>query len=239
MMKPPKRQCKITFFLKHASLNRQGVINIFPKRHAPLRSASLRADEWAAQAATSACGCRLRLVKFPPHDLKHQGCHSLRSSMALPPCRHARIIPLPRVPPSAVYPHRHPARTARFVAHASGLAALDLMHAPQSSPAFSLRSGVSMLTAPRHTRPLRPSCNGVTGFTGTSPCPGQTSLRSVAQGEACGRAIDPVVRPSAIGHQVGHRPFPATLVGTPPALTAWCNCTNGEVHLRIAPLVIA
>lgn len=103
----------------------------------------------------------------------------------------------------------------------------------------SLRSGVSMLTAPRHTRPLRPSCHGGTGFTGTSPCPGQTSLRPVAQGEACGRAIDPVVRPSAIGHQVGHRPFPATLVGTPPALTAWCNCTNGEVHLRIAPLVIA
>ena len=147
-MKPPKRQCKITFFLKHASLNRQGVINIFPKRHAPLRSVSLRADEWAAQGATSACGCRVRLVKFPPHDLKHQRCHSLRSSMALPPCRLARITPLPRVPPSAVYPHRHPARTARFVAHASGLAALDLMHAPQSSPAFSLRSGVSMLTAP-------------------------------------------------------------------------------------------
>ena len=162
---------------------------------------------------------------------------SLRSSMALPPCRRVRITPLPRVPPSAVNPHRHPARTARFVADASGLAALDLMHAPQSSPAFSLRSGVSMLTAPRHTRPLRPSCHGGTGFTGTSPCPGQTSLRSVAQGEACGRAIDPVVRPSAIGHQVGHRPFPATLVGTPPALTAWCNCTNGEVHLRIAPLV--
>ena len=157
-------------------------------------------------------------------------------------CRRYRrvgITPLPRVPYRAVCPHRDLTRTARFVADASGLTTLDLMHAPQSSPAFSLRSEVSMLTAPRHTRPLRPSCHGGTGFTGTSPCPGQTSLRSVAQGEACGRVIDPVVRPSAIGHQVGHRPFPATLVGTPPALTAWCNCTNGEVHLRIAPLVIA
>ena len=75
----PKRRCKNTFFPESmVMILPEKVINIFPMRHAPLRSASLRADEWASQAATSACGCRLRLVKFPPHDLKHQGCHSLR-----------------------------------------------------------------------------------------------------------------------------------------------------------------
>ena len=75
-------------------------------------------------------------------------------------CRRYRrvgITPLPRVPYRAVCPHRDLTRTARFVADASGLTTLDLMHAPQSSPAFSLRSEVSMLTAPWHTRPLRPS----------------------------------------------------------------------------------
>ena len=76
------------------------------------------------------------------------------------PCRLYRrvgITPLPRVPYRAVCPHRDLTRTARFVADASGLTTLDLMHAPQSSPAFSLRSEVSMLPAPWHTRPLRSS----------------------------------------------------------------------------------
>ena len=76
------------------------------------------------------------------------------------PCRRYRrvgITPLLRVPYRAVCPHRDLTRTARFVADASGLATLDLMHAPQSSPAFSLRSEVSMLPIPWHTRPLRSS----------------------------------------------------------------------------------
>ena len=75
-------------------------------------------------------------------------------------CRRYRrvgITPLPRVPYRAVCTHRNLTRTARFVADASGLASLDLMHAPQSSPAFSLRSEVSMLPAPWRTRPLRSS----------------------------------------------------------------------------------
>ena len=76
------------------------------------------------------------------------------------PCRLYRrvgITPLPRVPHRAVCPHRDLIRTARFVADASSLTTLDLIHAPQSSPAFSLHSEVSMLTAPWHTRPLRSS----------------------------------------------------------------------------------
>ena len=75
-------------------------------------------------------------------------------------CRRYRrvwITPLPRVPYRAVCPHRDVTRTARFVADASGLTTLDLMHASQSSPAFSLHSEVSMLPAPCHTRPLRSS----------------------------------------------------------------------------------
>lgn len=59
--------------------------------------------------------------------------------------------------PDLRIPHRDLTRTVRFVADASGLASLDMMHAPQSSPAFSLRSEVSMLPAPWHTRPLRSS----------------------------------------------------------------------------------
>ena len=116
-------------------------------------------------------------------------------------CRRYRrvgITSLPRVPYRAVYPHRDLTRTARFVADASGLATLDLMHVPQSSPAFSLRSEVSMLPAPCHTRPLRSSWHVGQGSRGQAPYRWQTSLRSVAVGAACGMAINPKVE--AFGH---------------------------------------
>ena len=100
-------------------------------------------------AATASC----RWTTSPDGDHPVPTAHRWR-------CRRYRrvgITPLPRVPYRAVCPHRDLTRTARFVADASGLASLDLIHAPQSSPAFSLHSEVSMLPAPWHTRPLRPS----------------------------------------------------------------------------------
>ena len=51
------------------------------------------------------------------------------------------------MPYRAVCPHRDLTRTARFVADASGLAALDLIHAPQSSPAvFAALRGIGAVS---------------------------------------------------------------------------------------------
>ena len=99
------------------------------------------------------------------------------------------------MPHRTVCSHRDLTRTARFVADASGLTTLDLMHAPQSSPAFSLRSEVSMLPAPWHTRPLRPSWHVGKGSRGQAPYRWQTSLRSVAVGAACGMASSSLIEP--------------------------------------------
>ena len=104
---------------------------------------------WLSCSATASC----RWATSPGGDHPVPTAHRWR-------CRRYRrvgITPLPRVPYRAVCPHRDLTRTARFVADASGLTTLDLMHAPLSSTAFLLLSEVAMLPAPWPTRPLRSS----------------------------------------------------------------------------------